>query len=183
MPDLNLRALQWLRGRWASPLVCDRGGEILETAHRLVIAPAAKHVRPPSARITFHGVEVEGATRCSDIVGGETPDLDGTIVVTLPGRSRPDLAQAEFQRTLRQVGGFDFAVASGRLRLTGWGEHAEPRIVDFAGGTARAREVRRGSDAARVLADLASPRKLTFELENADGDERLAFPMVFYDFR
>ncbi|HKJ25333.1 MAG TPA: hypothetical protein VKB65_10960 [Myxococcota bacterium] len=183
MPDLNLRALDWLRGRWASPVVCERNGEPVETARRLVIAPAPKRVRPASDRITFHGVEIDTATRCSDVLGAAAPDVRGTLVVTLPGMSRPDLAQSEFQRALRQTGGFDFAVVEGRLRMTGWGEGSEPRIVDYAGGVVRVREVRRGSDAARILADMPSPRKLTLELEADDGAERLAFPMVFYDFR
>jgi len=38
-------------------------------------------------------------------------------------------------------------------------------------------------DAARILADIPSPRKLTFELESADHGERIAFPMIFYDAR
>jgi hypothetical protein len=183
MPDLNLRALDWLRGRWASPVMCERGGELVGSTRRLVIAPAPRHVRPPSDRVTFHGVEYEDATRCSDLMGVEVPDVQGHLLVTLPGMSRPDLAQSEFQRALRQTGGFDFEVTSGRLRLTPWEEGAEPRVVDFEGGVARVREVRRGSDAARLLADIRSPRKLTFELESADGSEHLAFPMVFYDFR
>jgi len=183
MPDLNLRALDWLRGRWASPVICERDGGPVETARRLVIAPAPKHVRPPSDRITFHGVEIDAAKRCSDTLGATAPDARGTLVVTLPGISRPDLAQSEFQRALRQTGGFDFDVVEGRLRMTDWAEGSEPRIVDYAGGVVRVREVRRGSDAARLLADIASPRKLTFELEAAGGTERLAFPMVFYDFR
>jgi hypothetical protein len=55
--------------------------------------------------------------------------------------------------------------------------------VDFDGGTLRAREVRRGTDAARILADLRGPRKLTVEIESADGAEKLSFHMVLYDFR
>jgi hypothetical protein len=183
MPDLNLRALDWLRGRWASPMICERGGEPVETARRLVIQPGPKHVRPAADRITFYGVELDDAERCSDVLGAEVLDVRGSILVTLPGMSRPDLAQAEFKRTLRQDGGFDFEVVSGRLRLVGWGEDRTPRIVDFSGGAARVHEVRRGSDGARLLADLASPRKLSFELESADGAERLAFPMVLYGFR
>jgi len=63
------------------------------------------------------------------------------------------------------------------------GEGAQPRVVDFAGGVARARLVRRGSDAARILAPFDVPQKLTFDLANADGSETLSFHMILYDFR
>jgi hypothetical protein len=183
LPDLNLIALDWLRGRWASPVVCQRDGDATRALRRLVVAPGPVHARPVSDRITFHGVDVEGASRCSDAVGVPAPDVRGSILVTLPGTSRPDFARSDFQRALRETGGFDFEVVSGRLRLLGWGDEAKPRLVDFAGGTVRAREVRRGSDAARILADLDGPRKLTVEVESADGAETLSFHLVLYDFR
>jgi len=183
LPDLNQRALQWLRGRWASPVVCERDGDAHRTLRRLVISPAPRHVRPRADRLAFYGVEVESASRCTDAMGVAAPDVRGTLLLSLPGISRPDLAQADFQRALRQNGGFDFAIVSGRLRLTGWGDAPEPRIVDFAGGTIRARAVRRGSDAARILADLDGPRKLTLEVESPDGAETLSFQMVFYHSR
>lgn len=184
MPDLNLMALDWLRGRWASPVVChDAEGLAARALRRLVVAPGPTHVRPVSDRITFHGIDVEHASRCSDAVGVPAPDVRGSILVTLPGTSRPDFAQSDFQRALRETGGFDFEVVSGRLRLLSWEDGATPRIVDFDGGTLRAREVRRGTDAARILADLRGPRKLTVEIESADGAEKLSFHMVLYDFR
>ena len=112
-----------------------------------------------------------------------SPDVRGSLLVTLPGMSRPDTAQTEFRRTLRHEGGFDFEVVEGRLRVRGWEPGSEPRVVDFAGGTARVREVRRGSDAARILRDVPGPRKLTFDLANADGSETISLHMVLYDFR
>lgn len=183
MPDLNLRALDWLRGRWAAPTLCEREGGVETHYRRLVIAPAPRHVRPISNRITFHAFDVEGLEDCKDAFGRPAPDVRGSIVVTLPGMSRPDLAQAEFQRAMRSTGGFDFEIVSGRLRFTGWGADAQPRIVDFEGGEARVRDVRRGSDEARLLAAYDAPQKRTFELRSADGETTLAFPMVFYDFR
>jgi len=187
MPDLNLLALGWLRGRWASPVVCEQpDGAAQRTLRRVVVSPGPRHARPPTARMAFHGVESNGAVRCSDAVGGPAPDVRGSIQVTLPGTSRPDLARSEFQRAMRQHGGFDFEIESGRLRILGWDtgeDEAEARIVDFEGGTVRAREVRRGSDAARILADLHGPRKLTLEVESADGEARLSYHMVLYDQR
>jgi len=182
-PDLNQRALQWLRGRWASPIVCESNGDAHRTLRRLVISSGPRHDRPATDRLAFFGVEVEAASRCNDAMGVAAPDVRGSLFLTLPSISRPDLAQSDFQRALRQSGGFDFDVVSGRLRLTGWGEAAEPRIVDFAGGTVRARVVRRGSDAARILADLEGPRKLTLEVESPDGAVTLSFHVVFYGFR
>ncbi|MBW2313406.1 MAG: hypothetical protein JRH10_04370 [Deltaproteobacteria bacterium] len=181
--DLNRRALDWLRGRWASPIVCDYEGSARSRLRRLVIAPAAKHVRPTANRITFHGVDTDVASRCSDILGVPAPDVRGSLLVTLPGISRTDLANVEFQRAMRQRGGFDFDIMSGRLRLASWAEGAEPRIVDFAGGVARVRMAKRGTDAARILAPFDSPEKRTFEVETADGAEKLSFHMMLYDFR
>jgi hypothetical protein len=182
-PDLNLRALDWVRGRWASPVVCEQEGAAHSRLRRLVIAPGPKHVRPTSNKVTFHGVDTGDASRCTDTLGVPAPDVRGSLLVTLPGMSRPDLASAEFQRALRQVGGFDFDVVSGRLRVADWAEGAEPRVVDFAGGVARVRMVQRGSDAARILAPFDAPQKLTFDLANADGSEKLSFHMILYDFR
>jgi hypothetical protein len=182
MADLNAMARQRLRGRYASPVVCEGGGSASRAIRRLVVSAGPRHARPPVDRISFHGIDVVNADRCADVLGVEQPEVRGTLDVTLPGTPRPDLAQAEFQRTLRLQGGFDFAVSSGKLQLRGWGPEAPVRVVDFAGGTARVREVAPGSDAARILADLEGPRKLSLELA-APGGESLAFQLVLYDVR
>lgn len=180
--DLNALALDWLRGRYASPVVCEGAGRAARAIRRVVVAAGPRHARPAVDRMTFHGIDQEGADRCTDVLGVEQPEVRGTLEVTLPGASRPDMARADFQRALRYQDGFDFAVSSGHLQLRGWGPEAAVRVVDFAGGTARVRVVRPGSDAARILADFDGPQKLSLEL-SAPGGEALSFHLALYDLR
>lgn len=183
-PDLNRLALDWIRGRHASPVVCEGGGTVASAQGRLTVAPGPKLARPATNRITFHGFDVSNAARCANVLGQEQPEVRGTIQVTLPGHSRPDLAPSEFRRALRSAGGFDFDVTEGRLQLTDWSEPRVRRVVDFRGGQARFRRVRRGSDADRILGDYDSPHKMTLELA-APGEEgeTLRFDLFLYDFR
>ena len=180
--DLNLLALDWLRGRYASPLVCEGAGRAERAIRRVVVARGPRHARPPVDRMTFHGIDVEGAERCIDVLGREQPEVRGTVQLTLPGASHPDTATADFQRSLRFRGGFDFQVTEGRLQLRGWDPEVEPRVVDFAGGTARIRRVTPGSDADRILRDLEGPLKLTLELSAPAGDV-VFYHLVLYDVR
>lgn len=182
LADLNALALDWLRGRYASPVVCEGGGTAAQAIRRVVVAAGPRHARPAVDRVTFHGIDVVNADRCTDVLGVAQPEVRGALELTLPGASRPDLAQAEFQRALRYQNGFDFTVSSGRLQLRDWGPAAAVRVVDFAGGAARVRQVRPGSDAARILADFDGPRKLSLEL-TAPGGEALSFHLVLYDYR
>jgi hypothetical protein len=181
-PDLNLLALDWIRGRYAYPVVCEGGGEARRAVGRLVTSPGRKGARPTTNRITFHGFDVSGASSCKDVMGSGLPEVQGSIEVTLPGARRPDLAPSDFQRILRTQGGFDFDIVSGRLRLTDWSEARASRLVEFKGGTARYRRVRRGTDADRILSAFESPHKLTLEL-TAPGSETLRFPLALYDVR
>ncbi len=181
-PDLNYLALDWVRGRFASPVVCEGGGEAARVQRRLTVAPGPKRARPITNRITFHGIDVKKAERCMDVLGKDQPEVRGGIQITLPGHSRPDLAPSEFRRVLRNEGGFDFDITEGRLQLTDWSVPRERRVIDLRGGKARFRAVRRGSDAARILSGYESPQKLTLELEAPEG-ETLQFQLALYDFR
>ena len=44
------------------------------------------------------------------------------------------------------------------------------RSIDFAGGEARLRNIPPGSDAARLLAEFPSPRKLSLRIATAQGE-------------
>lgn len=121
-------------------------------------------------RIQFPDPEAKGASRCFSELGTEEPLVDGTLSVSLPGRSRPDTARYEFGAALRRENGFRFDVRSGTLSVKGWGPGSEePKLVDFTGGHASLHMVSPGSDAERVLRGFSSPRKLILELEAPDG--------------
>ena len=180
--DLNRMALEWVRGRFASPGVCEVDGAVQRSLRRLIIQPGPRSARPPVDKLSFHGFDTPDATRCMNALGVEQPEIHGSLQFTLPGASRPDLAQADFQRALREPGGFDFDVTSGRLRFTDWSDARASRLVDLRGGTLRIRRVRRGTDAARILAEFDTPQKLTLELV-PPGGEPLHFELILYDFR
>lgn len=175
--DLNLLALNWARGQYASPLLCEVDGEPVRALRRVLIAPGPEGERVPVDRISFPDPDAEGATRCFSELGREEPLVAGWVHVTLPGRSRPDIARMDFQKALEREGGFTFDVLSSRLRLRGWkpGE-TEWREVDFRGGHASLSLVRPGTDGDKLLRDFRSPRKLRLELEAEDGT-KLVFPL------
>lgn len=176
--DLNDLALQWARGTFAAPLLCEVEGTPHRVARRILVAPGGIDRQPKVDRIRFFRLKLENAERCFDAFGVEQRDVAGLIEVTLPGTPRPDVARREFGLALRRDQGFEFSIQSGSLRLESVGaEKPELEELDFAGGTARLRLVTPGSDTARLLRDLDSPRKLSLELEAPDG-RRLFFPLV-----
>jgi len=182
--DLNRMALDWARGQFASPVVCEVADEPVRALRRVLIAPGPSSERSASNRISFPDPEAEGATRCFSDLGEEEPLVKGFVVVTLPGASRPDLARVDFQNALRRDGGFRFDVLRGRLEVQGWSgpEAGQARPVDFGGGTATLRRVQPGSDLDRRLREYRSPRKLALTLEAPDGT-RLAFPLFQHGLR
>ncbi|MCC6640813.1 MAG: hypothetical protein IT386_06595 [Deltaproteobacteria bacterium] len=178
-PDLNLLALDWARGHYGSPLVCDVGGSPVRAIRSVLISPAPSRDadRGPANRIQFPDPEARGATRCFSELGADEPLVDGALTVFLPGRSRPDTARYEFQAELRREEGFRFEIRAGKLSIKGWAPgESDPRVVDFTGGHARLRAVQHGSDSERLLRGFASKRKLTLDLEAPDGTT-LHFPL------
>lgn len=177
--DLNLLALQWARGQFGSPVVCDVDGSPLRALRRVLVAPvpATESGPVPAARIQFPDPEAPGATRCFSELGAEEPLVEGAVTISLPGRSRPDTARYDFDAAMRRDGGFRYEIRSGSLRVKGWGPDAgAARAIEFTGGHAWIRNVRSGSDPERLLRSFSSPRKLTLDLE-APGGETLHFPM------
>jgi hypothetical protein len=173
-PDLTVLALQWLSADWAAPLVCEIAGRPVRGVRRMRVEPDRRHGSQSMGEMRFFDLAAPEATRCTSELGAEEPEVRGALVFRLERPSRPDLAMRDFEQALRRDGGFDFSIESGRLHLQRVGGAEPPRAVDFAGGTLRARLVRPGSDAARLLAEFPQPRKLTFELEARDGT-RLRF--------
>lgn len=168
--DLNLLALDWARGTFGAPLVCEVEGSPLRAVRRVTIAPETGSDRGPMDRIHFPDPEAPGATRCFSELGADEPLVSGALLISLPGRSRPDTARYDLESALKRQRGFDFDVREGKLAVRGWGPgQEEPTTVDFAGGVARLHLVQPGSDAERLLRSFTSKRKLVLSLEAKDG--------------
>lgn len=176
-PDLARLALQWVRGDYRAPLLCEFEGRPHRGLRRVRIAPGPPSAARPSDRILFFDLEAEQATRCFSDLGSEEPNLVGTLEISFPGPSRPDTARRDFDAALRRSGGFSFRVERGRLRVEPIGAGSDgAREVDFAGGSATISRVERGSDAARRLGEIPGRRRLRLVLE-AD-ETRWEFPLV-----
>jgi hypothetical protein len=168
--DLNMLALDWARGRYSTPLACLFDGEPVRGMRRILVGPGSRNVRPPVGRLVFVALEVEDAERCFTDFGDAAPNLKGSLQIRHPAISRSDTAQHDFEVALRKHHGFEFDVVSGHLLVQQVGPDAGPaEPVDFRGGVVSLREIRPGSDAARLLAEFQSPRKLHLRLSTRDG--------------
>ena len=182
-PGLNELALEWIRGEYRAPLICEIEGVPYRSLRRILVGPGPRGARTPMNRLTLFDLEAPEGTRCHDETGGEQPNAIGSLALVLDARPRPDTAQRDFKLALRKEGGFDFQIRTGRLRIGAPGDSANAlREVDFSGGTAKIRKVDRGSDAFRRLAEFGDRRKLSLQLEAADGT-RLSFDLVQFGLR
>jgi hypothetical protein len=169
--DINMLALDWARGRYSAPLACLFDGEPVRGMRRVLVGPGSRNVRPPVGRLVFVDLEVEKAERCFTDFGEAAPNLKGSLQIRLPSISRTDTAQHDFKAALRRDGGFDFDIVKGSLLVSQVGQTGqEPKPVDFRGGVASLRELAPGSDAARLLAEFASPRKLHLRISTRSGE-------------
>lgn len=176
--DLNLLALDWARGQFRAPMVCQVDGAPRQVLRPVLIAPGTLGVAPPQNRIQFPDSEAPGVTRCTSETGTPERRVGGTLHITIRGRSRPDTVQRDFDATMRRDRGFEYEIVSGRLRIGTFGEPDAPlREVDFTGGKASFRLVESGSDAERILADFPGRQGYTLEVSAPEG-ERLVFHIV-----
>lgn len=182
-PDETDYVLQFLRGGWRSPLLCTFDGRTLPGVRRVVIAPGPPQSERRVNRVTFSGLEAREAERCRNPLGGDAPNLVGSVLVGYtPRRRHSDTPRRDFQQRLEE-GMLDLEVVAGRLRIgpTHLAPEALPE-VDFAGGRAQVRTVEPGSDVARVLADFGRRRRLFLALEAPDGT-RIELPLVQFELR
>lgn len=183
IPDLNQLALEWIRGEYRAPLICEIDGVPYRALRRILVGPGPRTTRTPMNRLALYDLEAPKGTRCQDETGGEEPNAIGSLALVLDGHSRPDTAARDFELALRKQGGFQFRIRTGQLRVGPPGESASKlRAVDFSGGTADVHKVERGSDAFRRLADFGPRRKLRLLLEAPDGT-RLSFDLVLFGLR
>jgi hypothetical protein len=176
-------ALDWARGRFATPVICQLADKPVRGIRRILITPGPAHIRPRVAKIVFVDLEVEEASRCFTDLGGDTPNIKGSLQIRLPGNRRPDTARRDFREQLRRKQGFEFEITAGGLRIQPVTQPPSPdQGVDFRGGRAYLRGLDPGSDSERVLAHFDSPRKLLLEISARDGT-KLAFPLYMTDLR
>jgi hypothetical protein len=182
-PGLGTLALNWARGHFATPLVCEIDGRPVRGLRRVLIEPVSKRLGHPAAQITFVDLEPGAAKRCFNDFGQPEPNLVGSLEIRHLGSHHPESARRDFKEALRRKQGFEFAITSGHLRLQEVQQPPAPtEIVDFARGRAKLRLIAPGSDAARRLADFRSPRKLLLDLQTRDG-RQLSFPLVLRELR
>ncbi|HKE12668.1 MAG TPA: hypothetical protein VKE73_13960, partial [Myxococcota bacterium] len=177
-PDINSIALEWARGQYRAPMVCDFEAGPQRVLRRLVIAPGPSQDLPIQDRLEFPDPEAPGVKRCFSELGSDEPYVAGGIAITLRERSRPDTASRDFEQTLRHEHGFEFEVLSGRLKLGRFGAANDPlKEVDFSHGKARLHLVEAGSDAAKLLSEFPTMPGFTLELISPDGTQ-LVFHLV-----
>jgi len=182
-PDLRGLAVNWVRGQYKSPLICEIEGQPVRGLRHVLATPSPQRTRIPMVRLAFVEMEVDKATRCFDDLGQPAPNLQGHLELRLPGRARSDSAVREFKTRLRRDRGFRFDIVSGKIRkqVVGAPELA-PSVLDFSGGRARFERIQPGTDAARLLSDFDSPRKLQLTLTDRDG-HTLALPLFLSELR
>ena len=180
MPEL---ALEWARGRYATPVICEFDGKPVRGIRRILIAPGPSRVQPPVLKVVFVDLEPESATRCFTELDSEAPNLVGSVQIRLPKGRRSDNPSRDFREQLRRKRGFEYEVVAGGLRITPVQQPPVPgRGASFRGGTALLSRLDPTSDLGRLLARFDSPRKLLLELRAPDGTE-LRFPLYLTDAR
>jgi len=176
-PDLNDLVIRWAAGRYASPVMCEIGGELVSGIRRVILRPQQTLGRPPRLTVQFVDMRPGEATRCVDARGAAQPNVLGKLLLELPGISHPETASRDFKRALQREKGFELQIGEGVLKLQDVRvPQPDPRIVDYRGGNAALRLVAPATDADRALAPFPSPRKLLLIVE-APGADRLELPL------
>jgi hypothetical protein len=180
-PDLSDLVVEWARGRYASPVMCELEGSLVRGIRRVIIGGERMPGRTVTLELQFIDMRPGEATRCVNATGRPQPNALGKLQLRLPGHPHPETAKRDFKQTLKQERGFDFEIAAGRLKLQSVAvPPAEPRVVDFRGGHASIGLVQPATDAERELRDFKSPRKLVLELESPKGDA-LKLPIFLFE--
>ncbi len=176
-PDLNALVIEWARGHYASPVLCEVAGNTIRGIRRILVTPETSARRERVTAVRFIDMQVDDASRCFNTVGQSIPNVVGVVRMRLPGRPHPETAARDFKLAIRRDRGFEFEIVDGALRLDVVGTTpASTRTVDFRGGRAWLRVVFPATDAARELAEFRSPRKVLLELQAKDTT-RLSFPI------
>lgn len=170
--SLNDLALDWIRGEYASPLLCSINGKPERGIRRIEIEPLPSSQAATRGRIRFLDIEADEATRCFTELGALAPNLLGEIEIRNVSTKPRATARRDFKAELRRNKGFEFDIVDGQLTVVEV-RAGDDRIeeVDLKGGHVRVALIRRGSDTARVLAGLGNRRHLLLEIKGPSGFE------------
>jgi hypothetical protein len=181
-PDVVDFALGWMRGGFRSPVVCTFAGTPRQGLRRVLIVAGPPTSERRVDRITFLDLEAAGAERCRGTLGGDVPNVVGSLLVGYtPRRPNSDTPERDFQQLLRE-GPLPLSIESGRLRI-GAGPDPPERLsdVDFTGGRGEIGELPPGSDDARLLRrEFGARRQLRLVLRAPDGTS-LELPLVEFE--
>jgi len=175
--SMNDMVLSWMRGNYASPIVCKMAGGVHRGLRRILIDAGPKSTRPAVDLVRFVDLEAEAAERCFTEIGGSTPNIIGELQVRHPTHRPRDTAVRDFKVALKREHGFDVDIVSGRLTIRAVGPSAAAaEVIDFRAGSLRLHLLREGSDGLRLLKDLPSPRQALLEIETRKG-RKFSFPV------
>lgn len=155
-PDLDetALALSWLQGRFKTPLTCvRRDGSRVDIEEALVIRAGTPRSGTRVVRITFFGIDLPDAVKCSNLLEARVPDRRGVLYATYRSNRRADMGAADFRRTLRE-GVVRYEIVGGELRVRALeGNPEAPQTVRFQGGdhSLVVRPVLPQSDGAKLL--------------------------------
>jgi hypothetical protein len=176
-PDLNDLVVDWATGRYASPVMCEIDGELVRGVRRVILRPHHTLGRPTRLAVHFIDMKPGEATRCIDSTGAPQPNVQGKLLLAVPGIPHPETATRDFKRALQRDKGFSLEVTEGVLKLQDVAVPSpSPRLVDYRGGEASLRLVLPATDAARELAPFPSPRKLVL-IVVSEGGPPLELPL------
>ena len=176
-PALDDLVAQWASGSFRSPLLCELEGEMVRGVRRVLIRARPQPGRAPVVVAEFIDLDPGPATRCIDTTGAPVPNVVGKLELRRGGHRHPETAMRDFKRGLRQDKGFTYSIFQGKLKVQEVRQPAaEPRLVEFQGGSLALSLVFPATDTARALADFGSTRKLVLTLESGEG-ERIVLPL------
>lgn len=162
---------EWVRGNWASPVYCRIDGDTVRGIRRVLVSPARDALPGRTElELQFIDMQVDDADRCFDVIGNEIPNLTGRIQLRFNGTSHSETVRRDFERALKRDRGFAFDVVEGHVKAQiVSSEDGREEVVDLKGAPVWIRIAAPGTDAARALAEFASPRKLELEITPSDG--------------
>lgn len=157
-------ALNWLAGRYRSPISCvTSGGDTLELAQSITFRHNTEAGDGKRAlKVTVFGIEPpEPVERCYNLVQSELLDRSAVLYVHFRYHEREDLGTADFRRLIRD-GQLEYWVHRGVVSERPFGpERGDPHVTRVGGGDTRIEVsmVKRGSDAAKLLARFQPERR------------------------
>ena len=171
--------LNWIIGRWRMPVTCEReDGSMIQLEESVVVRPAREDAEGRTVRVTFFGIDVEGARRCFNLTHKDVPDRRGVFYMTFVSHGRSDIGLTRLRQNLEE-GSLHYEITRGKINVRHIGANSEEdRVVDFADVDAglEVSFLDRGTDGYRLLTTLVKRdglegqplRRLRFEVSGVE---------------